>query len=82
MAGLKRGGAAAHERAVVVRDGRGTAWKNTSAHTHTPVSVTHVHKAKTKATLKEERAEREHAARSRRCSRPLFVSWKPWSARE
>lgn len=82
MAGLKRGGAAAHERAVVDRDGRGTAGKNTSAHTHTPVSVTHVHKAKTKATLKEERAEREHAARSRRCSRPLFVSWKPWSAKE
>ncbi len=82
MAGLKRGGAAAHERAVVVRDGRGTAGK-THPHARTPpVSVTHVHKAKTKATLKEERAEREHAARSRRCSRPLFVSWKPWSARE
>lgn len=65
MAGLKRGGAAAHERAVVVRDGRGTAGKNTYTRTHTPVSVTHVHTAKIKATLKEERTERESGSMRR-----------------
>lgn len=60
MAALKRGGAAAHERAVVVRDGRGTAGKNTYTHTHTPVSVIHAHTAK-KKKKEEERNGREGA---------------------
>lgn len=61
MAGLKRGGAAAHERAVVVRDGRGTAGKNTYTHAHPRLRHTRTYGKKTKATLREERNGREGA---------------------
>lgn len=82
MAGLKRGGAAAHERAVVVRDGRGTAGKNTYTRSHTPVSVTHAHTAKTKATLREERNEREGACGEEQGLQQTFVCFLETLERE